>query len=148
MPIPLFEPGTGNLPPGIHEATWTEITQRFGKTDHRRLLLKGLRAALEALQRAGCKRVYVDGSFVTRKSKPADFDACWETAGVTPAQLDPVLITFDPGRATQKAKYRGELFPADCPADAAGTMFLEFFQVDKSTLAPKGVVAIDLRGHL
>ena len=60
-----------------------------------------------SLKDAGCKTVYVDGSFVTGKERPGDFDACWEEEGVDPTILDPVLLTFDAGRATQKAKYMG-----------------------------------------
>ena len=95
---------------------------------------------------AGCRTVYLNGSFVTSKTFPNDYDACWEEAGVDPAALDPVLLTFDPGRATQKAKYMGELYPASIIADAEGLSFLEFFQTDKDTGMPKGILAIDLGG--
>ena len=88
---------------------------------------------------------YIDGSFVTNKQHPNDFDACWEEDNVDPLKLDPVLLTFDPGRATQKAKYLGELFPASVGADSEGLSFLEFFQTDKNSGEPKGIVAIDLR---
>ncbi len=47
--IPAFEPDTGNLPPGVWEATWPEFEARFRYTEHRRVLLAGLRAALDAL---------------------------------------------------------------------------------------------------
>ena len=83
---------------------------------------------------------------MTSKDIPNDYDACWEEDGVDPALLDPVLLTFDPGRATQKAKYAGELFPASVIADAGGLSFLEFFQTDKDTGNPKGIIAIDLGG--
>ncbi len=79
-------------------------------------------------------------------ARPDRFDCCWETQGVQLAKLDPVLKTFDPGRAAQKGKYRGEFFLADWPADPAGTRFLEFFQRDKATGQPKGIIAIDLQG--
>ena len=65
-------------------------------------------------------------------------------ASVDPDRLDPVLLTFDRGRAAQKAKYRGELFPAQCAAHASGTTFPAFFQRDKDGL-PKGILAIDLQ---
>jgi len=52
-----FSSHTGNLPPGIHEATWDELVQRYGYTAQRGGLLSGLRAALESLARAGCLRV-------------------------------------------------------------------------------------------
>ena len=61
-----------------------------------------------------------------------------------PTILDPVLLTFDPGRVTQKAKYLGELFPAFAIASGDGFSFLEFFQTDKGTGRPKGIIAIGL----
>ena len=90
--------------------------------------------------------VYINGSFVTSKEFPNDYDACWEETGVDPTALDPALLTFDPGRATQKAKYMGELFPASSIAGSDGFSFREFFQIDKGTGRPKGIVAIDLGG--
>ena len=104
--IPEFEAG-GLLPPGVHWATWEEVIDRFGTNPWRQHLLTGLRAALENMRVAGCRTVYLDGSFVTSKAVPNDYDACWEEAGVDPDVLDPVLLTFDPGRVTQKAKYLG-----------------------------------------
>jgi hypothetical protein len=144
--IPPFDPLTGLLPAGVHEATWEEFVARFGWTPHRLALLAGLKAALDALRAAGCRRTYVNGSFVTAKETPGDFDGCWEVDGVDLARLDPVLKTFANLRAAQKRKYGGELFPADAPADLDGTNFLHFFQRDKRGRAPKGIVALDLRG--
>jgi hypothetical protein len=142
--IPPFEPSTGLLPSGIHEATWEELVARFGWTPRRLTLLAGRKAALNALRLAGCRRAYVDGSVVTAKEDPGDFDGCWESDGVDPALLDPVLVTFDPYRHVQKAKYGGELFFADAPADPAGTAFIDFLQRDRSGHR-KGIVALDLR---
>lgn len=146
MPIPPFDPVTGNLPAGIHEATWAEFAARYGHNRRRRQLLVGLEAALDALRAAGCRRVYINGSFVTAKDIPGDFDGCWELRGVRLDLLDPVLLTFDRGRATQKTRYGGELFPADWPADALGTRFVEFFQRDKITGFAKGIVSLGLGG--
>ena len=135
---------SGLLPPGVHWTDWDEFAERFGWTPQRRALLAGLRAALDNLKRAGCRVAYIDGSFVTDKLAPNDYDACWEENGVDPAALDPVLLTFDPGRATQKSKYLGELFPASSVASANGTSFFEFFQIDRVAGAPKRIAAIDL----
>jgi hypothetical protein len=146
MPIPALDPITGNLPPGIYEATWDELVSAFGSTLEREQLLAGLLRALQALRSAGCRRAYVDGSFVTAKEVPADFDGCWEPQGVDPTSLDPVLLDFGNRRAAQKAKYRGELFIATATADPAGTRFLDFFQREKATGDPKGIVAIELGG--
>ncbi len=57
--------------------------------------------------------MYLDGSFVSGKGDPADFDGCWDLDGVDLELLDAVLKTFDDGRRAQKEKYGGELFPAE-----------------------------------
>jgi hypothetical protein len=43
--IPKFE-ANGNLPPGIHEAEWSEFALRFGGTEKRQMLLQGLKGGL------------------------------------------------------------------------------------------------------
>jgi hypothetical protein len=141
--IPPFGEG-GNLPPGIHEATWDDIGTSFGGTAWRRELLAGLREALESLRAAGCRRVYIDGSFVTAEEAPGDFDACWEIAGVDAELLDPVLLDFSNARAAQKERFRGELLPAEAVASPDGTRYLDYFQRDKRTGERKGIVALDL----
>ena len=142
--IPAFNV-LGNLSPGIHEATWQEFSDHFGTTPYRRRLLAGLKAALEALRAAGCRRVYINGSFVTTKRRPNDYDGCWDIEGVNPDWLDPVLLTFDRGRAAQKAKYQGEFFPAQFREGSSGTTFLEFFQIDKEIGGAKGIIVVELR---
>lgn len=141
--IPAFQTD-GNLPPGVHWGVWSEIEVRFGHSHHRRGLLRGLREAAEHLLRAGCKTVFIDGSFVTAKEQPGDFDACWDVDGVDPDGLDPVFFDFDNGRAAQKARFGGEFFPAQLPEGLSGKTFLEFFQSDRDTGNPKGIVGIDL----
>ena len=79
--IPAFD-DFGRLPLGEHTATWEEIVERFGWNPHRRRLLDGLADGLEALASAGCRQVWLNGSFVTSKDEPADFDACWDIEGV------------------------------------------------------------------
>lgn len=144
--IPAFDQASGNLPPGIHEATWEDLVTRYGSTPRRLYLLAGLKQALDTLQAAGCRRAYIDGSFVTAKEDPADFDGCWEAAGVNADLLDPVLLDFRNRRAAQKARFGGELFLAHLPADPMGTSFLDFFQRDRYTEEPKGIIAINLGG--
>jgi hypothetical protein len=100
---------------------------------------------MDSLRAAGCTAVFVNGSFVTAKEKPGDFDACWSVGGVDPDLLDPVLLDFSDGRAAQKAKFGGELFPAEIPEGASGKLSLDFFQQDKNTGQPKGIVGLRLR---
>ena len=147
--IPAFETTPGEdgryqLPPGIHLATWTELAERFGTNERRRDILAGLLRALRALKAAGCRRVFVDGSFVTSKEVPGDFDGCWDHNGVDFDALDPVLLNFDGHREAQKAKFEGEMFIAAVPADQLGTRFLDFFQLDRDG-RPRGIVQIELK---
>ena len=130
---------------GIHWVTWKEMVSGFGFTPRRRRLLAGLKKALGLLKAAGCRAVYVDGSFVTAKPQPGDFDACWAVEGVNPDKLDQVFLDFSNSRARQKSRFLGELFPADLPAGLSGRTFLEFFQIDKESGAAKGILALDLR---
>jgi ribosome-binding protein aMBF1 (putative translation factor) len=102
---------------------------RLGFTTRRKVLLNGLREALALLKGAGCRLVYLDGSFVTSKPEPGDFDACWGIDGVDVDRLDPVFPDFANSRARQKQRFDGEFFPAELPEGATGRTFLEFFQV-------------------
>src|SRR5579864_7933526 len=43
---------------------------------------------------AGCSRVYIDGSFVTVKREPGDYDACWDIDGVNVEALGSVFLDF------------------------------------------------------
>jgi len=142
--IPRFD-DDGNLPPGVLSATWKELAARYGNTMHRQRLLDGLLRALRALRAAGCKAVYINGSFVTDKVTPNDFDGCWDLTGVDLNRLDPVLQDIRRPRVAQKTKYFGELFPAHFPA-GGGKVFLDFFQTDRDTGKRKGIVVLDLGG--
>ena len=77
--------------------------------------------------RRGVGARLVDGSFVTSKAVPGDFDGCWDHDGVDFDVLDPVLLDFEGHRETQKAKFEGEMFIAATPADALGNRFLDSF---------------------
>lgn len=140
--IPPFDE-RGNLPPGIHKASWSEVEVRFGTTPWRRSLLLGLRDAVDHLKDAGVRIVYLDGSFVTSKVAPVDFDACWAPQGVDVDALDPIFLDFSSGRERQKKRFRGEILPADVAADSSGLPYLEYFQRERNGRGPKGIVSIN-----
>jgi hypothetical protein len=134
----------GVLPPGIHWASLDETKARFAQTPHRAWLFEGVLAVAIALRHAKCERMYLDGSFVSEKLHPNDFDGCWDATNVVAGLLDPVLLDFNNGRALQKQKYRGEMFIAS-GLNAGIETFLEFFQREKLTGASKGILGVDLR---
>jgi hypothetical protein len=121
-----------------------EVLERFGGNERREQLLNGLVEALRLLRAAGCRRVYINGSFVTSKERPNDIDVCWDIDGVDADALDDVFFDFDDGRAAQKGRFGCEFFPAQVPEGVTGRAFLEFFQVDKQTGEPKGIIELKL----
>ncbi len=135
----------GNLPPGVYWATWDIFAGRFALSPYRQTLLAGLRQALLALKAAGCQIAYIGGSFVSRKGYPDDWDGCWDQRSVDPTKLDAVLLQFADHCAAQKAKYHGEFYIAQAPVGTSELLFIDFFQVDKASGEPKGIVALDLR---
>jgi hypothetical protein len=139
--IPPFD-ASGRLPEGIHPASWEEFAARFAWNNVRMRQFQGLKLAALSLAEAGCTRLYADGSYVTAKEEPGDFDACWDEEGVEQQLIDPVLLDFSNRRAAQQAKYRGATFPAHLVTDS-GITVLEGQQMDYHTGQPKGIVVLN-----
>jgi hypothetical protein len=139
--IPPLDITTGYLPPGIHVAGWEEVSIRFGNSPYRATLTRGLQRGLGILRDAGCRAVLLDGSYISGKDLPGDYDVAYEILGMDPNLLDPVFFDFRNLRAAMKIKFGGEYFPAHLPA-AAGITYREYFATDKHGV-PKGLIQID-----
>jgi hypothetical protein len=148
--IPPFDPETGALPPGDHQATLEEIEKRFGFTPRRRWLLKGLRASVRAFWSAGIEEIYVDGSFCTEKPDPGDVDGYWVEPDLDVYnRVDPYWIDFKPVFVRIAGKWRWRMWadhgveffihPAMQAAEEEG--FPEFFRHDRVG-RPRGVIRI------
>jgi hypothetical protein len=137
----------GSLIAGIHILTIDELENEFGYNAIRLEMISGLKMAIHDLKKCGCPKIYVDGSFTTRKIVPGDYDACWDHQGVNLAFLKaayPLFFDFANGRAKQKVYYKGELFPAYGTAKENPTVqYIDFFQKDRDG-KPKGIVQINL----
>lgn len=146
--IPALTPMAGSpwpvLPPGVHSASLDEVEQSFATNAWRRRLFRGLIDAAVLLRTAGCPYIFLDGSYITGKPRPGDFDACWDPTGVIVDRLDKVFLTFADGRAAQKARFGGEFFPSSLLCVDVGQAFVEFFQTDRFTGQRKGIVSIAL----
>lgn len=146
--IPALVPLLGSpwtvLPPGAHMASLDDVAAAFATNAWRRELFDGLVLASGKLRSAGCPTLYLDGSYVTGKPRPGDFDACWDPTGVDPAKLDPVFLEFANGRAAQKAAFKGEFFPSSMLCVDVGQAFVDFFQLDRFTGKQKGIISISL----
>ena len=86
---------------------------------------------------------WLNGSFVTAKDEPGDFDSVWDPDGVDTDRLDPIFFDLAAGRQAQKSRFYGELFP-DWTESGSGLRFAEFFQRDR-VHGLKGIVVIDPR---
>ena len=73
--LPPFN-NTGDLPPGIHVATWSEVEQRFGMDSATRMRnLAKLKHLYELASRTGkLARFLLFGSFVSEVANPRDID--------------------------------------------------------------------------
>jgi hypothetical protein len=73
--LPDFNPA-GDLPPGIHRATWTELVERFGaQTGQRAACTRRLAHILALARNTGAlRRIVVFGSYITTKDEPNDVD--------------------------------------------------------------------------
>ncbi len=143
--LPAFD-SRGRLPKGIHKASWAEFVRRFGYNDRRRALLHGLLRALRLLQLAGCRTIYIGGSFASGKQKPRDIDVVWsgaETDWGYLRRIAPVFFEMKPGSPGQKALFGGEFFPAEGIEMESGLTFLEFFQRDRRQRR-RGLVQLDI----
>ncbi|MCP3463494.1 hypothetical protein NLN62_24940 [Bradyrhizobium sp. CCGUVB23] len=124
---------------------WGSFAARFGWNNRRRFLLRGMHRALSNLRAAGCVAAIIDGSFVTNKEEPGDYDLAFDPMGMNGGLVDPVLRRHDDGRKAMKAKYFGEVFPWGAEACAVTRLiYLDFFQRDRSGVA-KGVVLLDVK---
>src|SRR5688572_11318179 len=73
--IPALRPD-GYLPDGLHRASESDVTFRFGTgSQRRRKLAIRLRRWIDLARQIGAVRFLVDGSFVTAKPDPNDVDA-------------------------------------------------------------------------
>ncbi len=142
---PPFEPATGRLPDGEYEADWQEVVRRFAWNPRRRRLIEGLAEAVELLVAAGCRRLWLNGSFVTAKEDPGDFDACWDPVGVNLETLDPISLDLSRRRSAQKQRFGGELLP-NVTEQLSGLVFSDFFRNERDT-GRKGIIVLRIGGE-
>ena len=139
--IPSFEK-SGLLPPGMHYATWNELTARFGINKHRLKLLDGLKNGLNLLIEYGCKEACVNGSFVTAKVFPGDIDVCYDNTHMNWKKFTKEhqeFVDARNGTLIMKQKYGCEFYAYNAFEDD----ILRIFQFDKNN-TPKGIIKLTL----
>lgn len=142
--IPNFD-GNGNLPPGIYECTLEEFEKRFVNGIKRIQIYEGMKKLIIDLKKIGCNAIYIDGSYVTKKRLPNDFDACWDNTGIDYYRVITSFPELNPkNRLLQNTKYFADVFPAYMKEIDHKVYFIDFFQVDKTTGTAKGIIKIKI----
>lgn len=126
------------LPTGLHYMSLRDFKEQFVTNECRFWIYNGFIDACRALRQAGCKRIFVGGSFVTSKEEPGDFDACWDPAGVLQS-LDRIIYD-DSCRVERRQIYRGDLL-----IGGVDSPHYKFLARDKITGEERGMVGIQLR---
>lgn len=153
MAIPEFRVD-GWLPEGHHPATWQEVQDRFegDEGSRRAAVFRNLLRWRDAARAKGITGlVILNGSFISAKPEPGDFDllliydeATDEASAAAQANDAELKALLDP--ALVKQRFSGDVF-----AFSAGTarMYPQFVPVDtfdrlKVTLVQKGVLEVEL----
>jgi len=150
MPIPGLNQN-GELPPGVHVATFSEIKTAFGlSTGRRKRLTEGLLKAVEMFKSAGVQFILIDGSYTTDKADPEDIDGCWSASGnIKINKINPVFWNFSNStefqaqRAKAKDQYGLDFFIAETLEGNSGKSFSEFFKTNRNG-DRKGIIKISL----
>ena len=138
----------GVLDPGPPiKMTWEEFYNFFSFSPRRKELLIGLEKVLPFIKTIEAT-IYIDGSFVTNKLEPGDWDACYD-CHLEDIREKMIELEYRYGyplsdRKKQKLLYKGELFHARWKADEHGTLFIDFFQQIRNSTDKKGIVEIIL----
>lgn len=130
------------LTPGVHCVGLKELQENFAFTSHRKNLLNGFIIGATELFKIGCSAIYLDGSFVTKKECPGDFDACWDMNGVNLANLPKIFdVRAKDSIMMQKHIFGGEFYPNGIEG-SSGILFMDFFQQIRQTNEKKGIIMV------
>ena len=149
MPLPAFR-DDGWLPEGHHAATWDEIADTLGGEPGsvRAAVLARLLAWCDAVRAKGLSGlVILDGSFVSAKPNPGDFDLLFlfdEASEVIKAQDAEAAALVD--GATCKTRFGGDVFAFGATLARAFPQLVprDTFDFIKVTKVPKGVLEVQI----
>lgn len=150
-----FDENTGLIVPGEHKLTLEEFEKAFVYNIRRREIFNGFLKLIDIFREIKCTHIYADGSYVTQKTYPGDIDICWhmhEDIDKRKEQLEKLYSICRPlfdlskkeNREFIQNEFYADVFPANSTEGTSGQMFKTFFQKDKHTGEPKGIIIIDL----
>lgn len=127
--IPLFD-DAGDLPPGLHTATWEEFRARFCRfvqSDCRLQLCQRLEQLVDDAQASGIvTRILVGGSMVRATAEPNDFDCIIVLSAETQYEtLRPDQLQVADARIARN-RYVGDIFIAR-EGQSTLSLYIDFF---------------------
>ena len=144
--LPEFN-SDGDLPVGVHLASWQEFQSRFGTGTPRRLWLFGRFQALVELAASTGKlcRAFIWGSFVTAKPVPRDVD----TLPIMDEDFEvervpvPARVLFD--SIHSKLLFESDVFWARASiGEEVLQLWLDTYQTSRN-FGKRGIVELELR---
>jgi hypothetical protein len=130
------------MPPGIHTVTLAEVEAKFAHNVKRKYLFVGLARVVGILIEANCPEVFLDGSYITKKEEPGDYDLCFEPTGLQPTELLRVLLS---SKENRKAEYLGDIFTRLPVPPYYHDHVAEWQRDGRNDDVVKGILRIDLR---
>lgn len=130
--IPPYDPD-GDLPEGVHQATWLEFTERFCifvRSDRRLRLCRQIEQMLqEASDSHVVERIVFGGSFVSAQGEPNDFDCIIVLKAETRYEdLQPFQRWVADTREASR-RYGGDVFVARANHPSV-PLYVDFFRVN------------------
>ena len=145
MPLPTLR-DDGWLPEGHHPTTWEEITARFGDAPGSDRVLSSLQAWREAVQAKGMRGlVILNGSFISRKEAPGDFDLVffYDEATKILVLRDAEARALTDYQACRASGFLGDVFAFPASLQHLSPLLYrdDMFDFDRNG-TPKGVVEV------
>lgn len=127
--IPPFD-DTGDLPPGLHTATWVEFRTRFCRfvqSDRRPILCQQLERLVDDARASGIvTKILVGGSMVQITEEPNDFDCIVVLHPTTQYEtLRPDQLQIADARLA-RSRYLGDIFVAR-EGQSTLSLYVDFF---------------------
>ena len=148
MPLPDFRPD-GWLPEGHFDATWNDVESRFAGEhgSRRRQVFDRLIQWRDELKEKGLTgKLILDGSFISNKPNPSDFDTIFvydDSCEHILANDDQAKRLIDYSICSTKG-FDVLIFARQNTIDSPDWARLDAFDKDKRTGLPKGVLEVVL----
>jgi hypothetical protein len=128
----------------LHETislTYEEFVQHFGTNQQRMEQIQNSLPYFRIFHSCGCRIVYVDGSFVSKKKYPEDIDICFDITGIQEEKIIRVFPKFldvnERGRIRRDQKCHIFTFTQE------DTELFDLLNIDRDDNS-KGLVILDL----